>query len=254
VEDDDQELRRRLPRYRQVDVFRFAPDAPEPEPFPVNPSPVTEQEQSKPAIQRDVKRAKRRYDLAGKLNDNEKLIALLRFYQAKLQPPGEPAPAGPINDCVPKGPAWRHHATAARRILNITSHKANGTITLPKNYLFKAGRVGLTIWLVAEKREQFERLNGDLRLDDDMKAFAAAHPILETVRGWLRKDHRPVKLKFGLPEEAAPRAELMDNNLWSIWDIPPPADFAFKPEIEPVAYDSNSIGAALQRQHLGRQA
>jgi len=189
-----------------------------------------------PEDPRKAKTARAKYKLAERLEDNEMLIASIRF-SCQLEP-DKPTPAGPIDDFIHTKPKrLRKYVKAARLVLGIRYLMPARTLRLPQNYLrVRLRNVGLRLWINPSQRDKFEQLNTNLEIDDAMKAFAAAHPILEKVKFFLKGDYIPPAeelLGTGPPHKIKKKAAQVAS--------PPPE-----------APEYNSLGAMLHRQNLSR--
>jgi len=166
--------------------------------------------------------AKKKWRLAGKLENNEMLVAALAFYCGRLAP-GEATLSEPIHALYRKLPRrWRPYREASRRVLQI-QYVDRETMRLPKNvWHCRLPLIGLKLHLHPEERESFENLNSDLVIDDAIRSFALSHPqLLERVQLFLQDGYRPsIPEIFGREEhpsqeeQAAARREEQKRAQW----------------------------------------
>jgi hypothetical protein len=222
---------------------------------------------------RKAKAARGKYLLAERVADLEKLIACLSLYYHRLEP-CNPTPAKPIEDFIREKKAFRPYAQAARRVLHVFAvwDKSTGDLNfrLPTESCLctRLAGVGLNIRIPSE-RKQFDELNSDLEIDDQVRAFTARHPqLLQRVQLFLRRDYIPpaeelLKELGGPAHRKVHKAKLPPEESWTpahgpaeknaINPVGGPVPHLGAPATpDPFQFDPGSIGAALKSQHLSR--
>jgi hypothetical protein len=134
--------------------------------------------------------------LAAQIDDNQMLISGIRHYIARLRV-NRHTPAAPLRAIETKMTRReRQHLKAVRRLLGIgyfnaarLKHKpwfvAGDVMMLPGSYRSRLEAIGFAPWSDPDELADFERLNPNLELDDEVAAFARRYPILENVRRFL---------------------------------------------------------------------
>jgi hypothetical protein len=164
--------------------------------------------------------ARKKTELANKLDSNEMLIASLRFYTARLTPEFMEADVLMAGHKLSR--KWQRHLKAARLILTVWSrkdHQKCSCFKLDHNWERRVfTRIRLPLMHPAEA-DQFERLSPNLELDAELQRYSDAHPILEQAKKYLRGWTRSLGAKINeLPADTPPpvikEPSLADSIVW----------------------------------------
>ena len=165
------------------------------------------QRQKEALYQRNAERsARRKAELAEKLDSNEMFVAAIVFYCRRLKP-GRRVPAAPIRAHHRKlSREWQLHLKAARRLLGVWYDFPNSTYRLPNTFARRLISVGLNISGSTFEGRAFRQLNADLILDDALGSFAAGHPVLERAKQLLSGyEYHPLSDQLIPPARSEPR-------------------------------------------------
>jgi len=133
------------------------------------------------------------------------LVAAIAFYCHWLKP-GWLVPAAPIRAHRRKlNHKWQRHLKAARRILGVWHNSREDSYRLPRNYLSRLRKIGLTNLEFDSFSAPVLHPNADLENDNALRSFAAKHPILQRAKDFLMGYHYDhMREVFVQPEEIKP--------------------------------------------------
>jgi hypothetical protein len=180
--------------------------------------------------------ARKKAELAEKLDSNQMLVAAIRFYTGHLT-------AEPVNvdemlaNHRQMTRKWQRHLKAARLVLGVESQKDDRhcvCFRLPRNWQRRVlERIGLPLIHPAEL-ENFEQLSTNLLIDARLGRYSDAHPVLERAKDYLRGwTHSAYATINDLPA-----------------DIPPPV---IEPVMPPPAATSSFWHREIKRRLIGMQ-